>query len=290
MDHVTSNPEPAPTNPTGTTLPVAPLSSSLNGSCLMTITPVRHSCIRGPLISVEGITGVGKTYLANRAVEALDDKPLRLDGFSQRANGRPGLGEALLRCLREASAEDPFLRGGTPLAEAVFLLAIKRYDLDTVIPELSNGRAVIEGRGVDSTAVCQALQLRPDNLDAALETATALVEFAASYRPLPDLTILVTDDASEAVVRAQRRDRRVFTTEQATFMREACALFEQLAATDPARYRIVDRRSVDEYEAAELIRAWIHGAGTDLGCLREPWQGTRAWCMCCGHRAESAPA
>ncbi|GAA4229424.1 dTMP kinase [Streptosporangium album] len=256
----------------------------------MTITPVRHSCTRGPLVSAEGINGVGKTYLTNRAVEALDDKPLMLDEFSQRANGRPGLGEALLRFLREASAGDPFLRGGTPMAEALVLLAIKRHDLDTVIPDLSSGRAVVEGRSVDTTAVCQALLLRPDDPDAALETATALLELASSYRPLPDLTILVTDDASEAVVRAQRRDRRVFTTEQATFMREACALYERLAATDPARYRVVDRRSVGEHEAAEQIRAWIHDAGTDLGCLREPWQGPGARCMCCGHRAESAPA
>lgn len=255
----------------------------------MTIAPVRHSCTRGPLISAEGVNGVGKTYLTNRAIESLDDKPLMLDEFSQRANGRHGLGEDLLRALREASAGDPFLRGGAPMTEALILLAIKRHDLDTVIPELSRGRAVVEGRSVDTTAVCQALLLHPDDPDAALETTTALLELAASYRPLPDLTILVTDDASEAVVRAQRRDRRLFTTEQATFMREACALYERLAATDPARYRVVDRRSVDEDEAAELIRAWIHDAGTDLGCVREPWQGPGARCMYCGHRAETAP-
>ncbi|MFE9968670.1 thymidylate kinase [Streptomyces sp. NPDC005525] len=255
----------------------------------MTIT-ARHTCTRGPLISAEGLNGVGKTYLTNRAVEALDDKPLMLDEFSQRANGRPGLGEALLRSLREASAGDPFLRGGIPMTEALILMAIKRHDLDTVIPELSSGRAVVEGRSVDTTAVCQALLLHPDDPDAALETATALLELASSYRPLPDLTILVTDDASEALVRAQQRDQCVFTSEQATFMREACALFEQLAATDPARYRVVDRRNADEHEAAEQIRAWIHGAGTDLGCMPEPWQGPGAVCMCCGHRAESVPA
>lgn len=256
----------------------------------MTTTSVRQPCTRGPLISAEGINGVGKTYLTNRAVEALDDMPLMLDEFSQRANGRPGLGEDLLRALREASSGDPFLRGGTPMAEALILLAIKRHDLDTLVPELSSGRAVVEGRSVDTTAVCQALLLHPDDPDAALETATALLELASSYRPLPDLTILVTDDASEAVVRAQRRDRCVFTNEQATFMREACALFERLAATDPARYRVVDRRSVDEHEAAEQIRAWIHDAATDLDCLHEPWQGRGARCMCCGHRTESAPA
>jgi dTMP kinase len=256
----------------------------------MTTRSVDHSCTRGPLISVEGITGVGKTYLTHRAVESLDDMPLILDGFSQRPGGHPGLGEALLGALREAAAGDPFLRGGTPLAETLILLAIKRHDLDTVLGELSSGRAVIEGRGIDTTAVCQALLLHLGDGDAALDTATCLLELASSYRPLPDLTILVTDEASKAIDRAERRGQFGFTSEQATFMREACVLYERLAATDPARYRLVDRRNVDEDEAAELIRAWIDGAGTHRGCLREPWQGAEARCMCCGQRAALMPA
>ncbi|MFD8414038.1 thymidylate kinase [Streptomyces sp. NPDC059650] len=250
----------------------------------MTITSVRRACTRGPLISAEGLNGVGKTYLTNRAVEALDVKPLMLDEFSQRAKGRPGLGEALLQALREASCGDPFLRGGTPMAEALLLMAIKRHDLDTLLPDLTGGRTVVEGRSVDTTAVCQALLLHPDHADQALETALALLDLASFYRPLPDLTILVTDDADQALERAQRRDRRVFTPEQATFMRRACALFEQVAATDPARYRVLDRRLVDEHEAAAQIRDWIGGAGPGLDCLREPWAGEEAPCMCCGHR------
>lgn len=265
-----------------------PRASSPNGYRPPSITPVHRSCARGSLLSVEGITGVGKTYLTDRAVEALDDKPLRLDGFSQRASECPGLGEVLLRGLREASSEHPFMSGGTPMAEALLLLAIKRHDLDTVIPELSSGRSVVEGRSVDTTAVCQALLLHPHDADAALETAIALVKLASSYRPLPDLTILITDDPIEAIMRAQRRDRCVFTSAQATFMHDACALFERLAVTDPARYRVVDRRKVGEQEAAELIRAWIHGAQTDLGCVCEPWQGRVARCMCCGQRADTA--
>ncbi|WP_042379998.1 dTMP kinase [Streptacidiphilus melanogenes] len=255
----------------------------------MTTTP-EYRCPRGALISAEGLNGVGKTYLTNRAVESLEAKPLMLDEFSQRASGRPGLGEDLLRALREASAGDPFLRGGTPMAEALILMAIKRHDLDTVLHDLAGGRTVVEGRSVDTTAVCQALLLHPDDPDAALQTATALLDLASSYRPLPDLTILVTDDASKALERAQRRDRCVFTAEQADFMREACALFERLAATDPVRYCVVDRRHVDEHEAAAQIRAWILSAGDDLGCLMEPWQGPDAACMCCGRRMTAAAA
>jgi dTMP kinase len=252
--------------------------------------PCPRPCTRGPLVSIEGVTGIGKTYLTSRTVETLGDKPLILDGFSRRTPERPELGEALLRALREASGTDPFLRGGTPLAEALLLLAIKRHDLDTVIPELSSGRTVIEGRGVDTTAVCQALQLHPGAPAAALDEAAALLELAASFRPLPDLTILVTDEASAAIKRAQQRDKRTFTTEQATFMREAGALYERLAATDPARYRVVDRRTTGEHEAARQIRAWIQDARAGLSCVPEPWQGPETCCMYCGHRADPVPA
>lgn len=257
----------------------------------MTITPVRPPCSRGPLISAEGLNGVGKTYLTHRAVEPLKTKPVILDEFSERPYGRrPGLGEALLNSLREASAGDPFLRSGTPMAEALLLMAIKRHDLDTVLPDLTRGQTVVEGRSVDTTAVCQALLLHPDDPDAALKTANDLLDLASSYRPLPDLTILVTDDASKALERAQRRDAYVFTGEQANFMHAACTLFERLAATDPARYRVVDRRRVDEYEAAEQIRAWIQGSGGDLTCLMEPWQSPDAVCMCCGRKTTAETA
>lgn len=252
------------------------------------VAPPRRPCARGPLISVDGITGVGKTYLTSLATETLDDDPLILGGFSRRAPRSPDLGDALLRALREASGKDPFLRGGTPMAETMLLLAIKRHDLDTVIPDLSDGRTVIEGRSVDSTAVCQALLLHPGAPDAALDEAVALLGLAASFRPLPDLTILITDDASAAIDRAQRRDRRDFTPDQATFMHEAGALFERIAAADPARYRVLDRRSTGEQEAAGWIRAWIHDARTGLSCVPEPWQGQEAPCMYCRHRTDPA--
>ncbi|WP_067472991.1 dTMP kinase [Nocardia amamiensis] len=257
----------------------------------MTITPIHQHryCTRGPLISIEGITGVGKTYLTHRVFDTLEDTPLLLEGFSQRIDGHPGLGKALLGALREASGGDPFLRGGAPIAEALILLAIKRCDLDTVVAELASGRTVVEGRSVDSTAVCQALLLHPDNPDAALATATDLLDLAASYRPLPDLTILITDDPARAVARTQQRDECVLTSEQSTFMHHAAGLYERVAAADPVRCRVLDRRTVDEHDAAEQIRAWIHHARTDLDCVREPWQGPRARCLCCGHSAQVVP-
>lgn len=238
-------------------------------------------CPRGPLISTEGITGVGKDYLTSHALALLPapHRPVLLTEFS--ARGRGGLGEDLLGALRQASAGDPFLRTGTPTAEALLLLAIKRYDLDTVLPSLATGRTVLEGRSVDSTAVCQALLMHPDDPDTALVTAQSLLALAADHRPLPDLTILISDDPDRALERAQDRDRRVFTPEQAAFLAAAGELFDRLASTTPDRYRVIDRRHVEESEAANLIRTWVSDAGEHLPCLREPLLGTQAPCLCC---------
>jgi dTMP kinase len=256
----------------------------------MTLPPPGHVCTRGPLISTEGIPGVGKTYLTSHAVNGLDGKPLILDGLSQRDQEPPDLGNALLRALRAASGPDPFLRGGAPAAEALLLFAIKRHDLDMVLPELSGGRIVVEGRSIDTTAVCQAIQLHPGDPAAALDEAASLVRLAATFRPLPDLTILITDDASAAIERAQQRDNRRFTPDQAAFMTQACALHELLAATDPVRYRVVDRRGTTSDEAVRQIRGWILEARHGLGCVRESWQSPGACCMYCGHCIETVPA
>lgn len=285
MDELTAATKPAPTAPGAGSRNAPP--TPWKGPPPVIPAPVSR-CPRGALVSVEGINGVGKTYLTGRVVELLDDEPLNLDGFSRQHHGRSGLGGGLLRALYAASAGDPFLRGGTPMAEALLLLAIKRHDLDLIIPALSAGRAVVEGRSVDTTAVCHGLLWHPKEPDAALKTALALLHLASAFRPLPDLTILVTDDVAHAVNRAQIRDARTFTPEETRFMRDACALHEQLAASDPARYRILDRRHLDQYAATEQIRAWIHEMRTGVGCVREPWQGPDAACMYCGRRRAEA--
>jgi dTMP kinase len=246
--------------------------------------PIR-GCTRGPLISTEGINGVGKTYLTKRAIDAIarDRQPLLLEEFSQRVRGRSGLGGGLLAALLDASGHDPFLRGGTPATEALLLLAIKSHDLDVARPVLAAGRAVVEGRSVDTTAVYQALLIHPDDPDAAAEEAVALLRLAASFRALPDLTILVTDDAPAAIARAQTRDRRIYTPGQLRLQHSAGALYERLALTDPVRFRVLDRREVGESEAVARISAWIRDAHGALGCLTEPWQEPPRVCsLACG--------
>jgi dTMP kinase len=77
-------------------------------------------CCRGPLVSVEGIRGVGKTYLTQMLAASLakqEAAPVVTEDFSARQQpGRRDLGRDLLKVLTSASGGDRFLRGGYPAA------------------------------------------------------------------------------------------------------------------------------------------------------------------------------
>lgn len=254
-------------------------------------------CKRGTLISIEGINGVGKTYLTDRIRTLLPASgrgaPVVLEEFSARKNG-DDLGRALLHTLIDTADGDMFLRSGTPGTEALLLFAIKAYDLDLAIPALAEGRLVIEGRGLDTTAIYQAL-LTETSDTAAATRARALLEFATAWRALPDLTILIVDDPDRAMRRAEQRGTFTYNAADRTLQRRAATLYLTLAAEDPDRIRILDRRTADENEAVEQMRAWIaESCDTDRACLAQPWRGRNGTCAegACrlGTRPAPAPA
>jgi dTMP kinase len=219
----------------------------------------------GLLISVEGINGVGKTTLTELLADRLrrqGQHVLSLEGFSQRAaSAGHDLGRDILRALIDAADGDPFLRGGHPAAETLLLLAIKTYDYEQHCrPALRDGYVVAEGRSLRSTAVYQSLILHPGDDRRALTEARAILELAAEWRPLPDLTLLVTDDVAAAVDRLERRDHRRCTPGERQLHQRAGWLFMQLAAEEPARVRVIDRRDTDNDMVVEQMTVAVAGA------------------------------
>jgi len=103
---------------------------------------------RGLLVSVEGISGVGKSHLTAVLVDRLPSacQAVLIQEFSQRphASGHD-LGQDLLRALIDAAHGDHFLRGGHPATETLLLLAIKMHDYEAhADPALRRGRLVLE--------------------------------------------------------------------------------------------------------------------------------------------------
>jgi dTMP kinase len=216
----------------------------------------------GRLIAIEGVSGVGKTHLtaALLAKYPAETRPVLLEEFSQRPAGPDrDLGRDLLRVLIAAADGDPFLRGGHPRAETLLLLAIKTFDYESCLEALAQGRTVIEGRSLHTIAVYQSLILHPDDDAAAYAQAHTILDHAARWRPLPDLTIHLCDDVTAAVRRAEDRDRMRFTAEHWRLHHRAAALFDRLAAEDPDAMPTIDLRMASSREIVAAIRALVAG-------------------------------
>lgn len=215
---------------------------------------------RGRLVSIEGINGVGKSYLTDALIAAATERGQRpphvIEEFSRRTGSTTDLGRRLLHILIDAADGEYFLRGGFPRSETLLLLAIKMHDYEAALPALLAGHTVIEGRSIHSTAVYQSLLLEADDNTAAARAGKILHD-AGRWRPLPDLTIVITDDVQTAIERAETRDGRRFTDEQCSLLRRAAPLFERLATTAPDRARILDRREHDTAALVETITSWI---------------------------------
>jgi dTMP kinase len=209
-------------------------------------------------VSVEGLSGTGKSYLARRLAERLDN-PLLVEEFSRRRHRRDDLGSRIVTALADAARGDHFLRAGRPNSETLLLLAVQMHTWESVQPALAAGRTVLEGRSVHSVAVYQAATLHPHDDAAALRCATRILAEAAVWRPLPDLVLLLTDDTATALARAEQRDQRRFTPAERTVHARCAALFEELAGADPDRVRQIDRRRTpDAATAIDLMATWIH--------------------------------
>jgi dTMP kinase len=222
---------------------------------------------RGHLISLEGLSGVGKTYLTNRVITAatvaFGEPPLIIEEFSQRhQDNNADLGRRLLHALVTAAQGEHFLRAGYPKSETLLLLAIKMYDFEATLPTLLAGRTVIEGRSIYSTAIYQSLIMHPDDHHTAAASVAHILDTAARWRPLPDLTIVITDDPQAAIHRAEARDGITFTAEQWALHHHAAPLFEHLATIDPEHVRSLDRREHNTNALVTTIGEWITTAPT----------------------------
>jgi dTMP kinase len=241
-------------------------------------------CQRGILVSTEGITGVGKSYLTARLRTESTRSPASaviIEEFSRRlAHGE--LGHDLLHALISAADGDPFLRGGHPASETLLLLAIKTYDYEAhCATALHRGQLVLEGRSIHCVAVYQALILHPSDDQRAYDEMQAILNIAAQWRPLPDLTFLVTDDVNAAVGRAERRDGMTFTAEHRRFHHRAAALFDRLAAEAPGMITVIDRRHLSNSDTIALMLARIDEQQRALTCMGQAWLPGSAESLAC---------
>lgn len=205
--------------------------------------------MRTSWVTVEGLNGVGKTYLARQVAERLRPGCLLVDELTDTdVNQLPG---QVVRALTRSGAT--FLRTGHPLTETLALLALKAYEYEHAHAAASLPALVLEDRGVDTVAVYQAVILTDregfDEGDA-VGVMRRVYDTAAMWWPLPDRTLLIIDDFNACVDRFAEREGALLPADR-HMLRRVAALYRRQAEAEPERFLIIDRRGRTETDVVD---------------------------------------
>ena len=188
-------------------------------------------------VTFEGVDGSGKSTQAELLRDALAAESREV--VLTREPGGTELGER----VRELVLNGPEM---TPWAEAALFAAARAELVATVIrPALDRGADVIADRYVDSSLAYQGIA-RGVGIEHVLELNLHVVQGL-----MPDLTVLLLLDPSEAGSRVAKPDR--LESEGADFHRRVDAAYRELADRFPERIVAVDA-SCPPDELSELIR------------------------------------
>ncbi|MFN8132109.1 MAG: dTMP kinase [Solirubrobacteraceae bacterium] len=183
----------------------------------------------GRLITIEGLDGAGKTTVAGALAAALRER-----GPEVLVLREPG-GVAASEQIR-ALVKDPALRVD-PRAEALLYAAARAQLVDEILrPALAGGAWILLDRFVDSSLAYQGAG-RELGID-----AVAAVNAFATGGLAADRTLLLRVDAATSRARQAHRGAAPDRLEQAGdgFFATVAAAYDELAAADPARWRVID--------------------------------------------------
>ena len=198
----------------------------------------------GRLITVEGLDGAGKSTLAAALVDAL-----RAHGADVDLLREPG-GVLLAERIRTL-VKDPALPCG-PRAEAL-LYAAARAQLveETLLPALEAGHTVLLDRFVDSSLAYQGA-----GRELGVAEIAALNAFA-TRGITPDRTLLLRVAPETGSARLVGRGDTPDRLEQAgaDFFARVAAAYDDLAAAEPARFRVLDGGGTPDEVLADALAA-----------------------------------
>jgi dTMP kinase len=204
---------------------------------------------RGRLITIEGLDGAGKSTLAAALAEELKARAARVELLRE-----PGGVEASER-IRDL-VKDPHL-AVSPRAEALLYAAARAQLVEERLrPLLDDGAIVLLDRFIDSSLAYQGA-----GRALGVEEVRAVNLFATGLL-VPDRTLLLRIDP--AAGRARQRERALapdrLERESEGFFATIAAAYDDLAAAEPERIRVIDATSAPEQVLADALAA-LDGLG-----------------------------
>jgi dTMP kinase len=199
--------------------------------------------MRGRLITIEGLDGAGKTTLADALAAALAAR-----GDPVELLREPG-GVELSERIR-ALVKDPGLTVGARAEALLYAAARAQLVAERVVPLLEAGRTVLLDRFVDSSLAYQ-------GAGRALGVAeVAAINAFATGGLTPDRTLLLRVDADTRLARQAGRGEAPDRLEREgrAFFAAIATAYDELAAADPGRIRVVDGAGTPGEVLARALR------------------------------------
>lgn len=192
----------------------------------------------GKLITLEGISGIGKSFYFNK-LEDLSNNDNIVFNKEITNEIHSGINEKLFEIL--TSSDSPFFDIGNPKLETLIIASKQANDEETfVIPALSSGKNVISDRGYDTICVLQGLLFSLKYGKDPLYYSQKIYEALGLFNILPDKVVLLTGDVELAIKRAELRNNKPYTEEEKGFLRLCSKLFIDFSKIYKNRYEIVN--------------------------------------------------
>ncbi|WP_218022333.1 dTMP kinase [Nocardia amamiensis] len=203
-------------------------------------------------VSLEGRSGVGKTTTARAVAAMLGPRCLLVDELTdQPGDTLPGLVIAALG----AGGDDVFLRTGHPVAETLAFLALQVHKAERLAGrDLTGVEVILEDRGVDTVAACQAAILCSQPPEVRPESVAAhVLSSLRRWTVFPDATLLLTGDPVVCTARFAERIGHPLTPQDVSLLDQIDALYRVAAAEDPGRYTFVDVSDLSPQDSAAAV-------------------------------------
>ncbi len=204
----------------------------------------------GTLITIEGISGSGKTYYFNKLKEKYkDDSRVIFNGEITDGNHKD-YGSKIFDIL--FSTKSRFFDIGNPKAEALLIAAKQAFDEDNyILPMLEDDKVVISDRGFDTICIIEGIMFTrkyggrlEDNVDMMYSTLS-------NFNKVPDLTIVLDGNFSKALLKAEKRDNLPYTNEEKEILFSSSLLYKELV--NKSERVICINRDEDEEEVFKNI-------------------------------------
>ena len=176
--------------------------------------------VRGHLISLEGVTGAGKSTLSDQLRKLLPSRFASAGGYRGKIASPNPFHRDQLRAIRRQVARDEFLRLDWGVECLVLQAELLLGNQAIVAPSLARGVVVLYEHHQDSIYVYQAARLVEGKVERSVATALSrvkrvLLPFADAESPVATLYLDV--DPIEAARRAAMRDGRKLTKAACAF-------------------------------------------------------------------------